>query len=453
MRVARIGDMRLPIPPVEYGGTQRCMAQMTAFQAAIYAHDVTVYGPADSRIIQFTRQIVRELSLPSEINKEGNIISVTSANGQKGYVRLRTTGHNAPSYGYGKLHYEKRTRELVQLLIGDEKAHPFGIIHVHNSKLTPKYLIPAGLGHKMLIHVHNKTLFKGYEEQKYPLVCISQSQAKAVQKKDDANVFAVIHHGLDRFTYHLTTPHAGYLVWVGRFIAEKGTETAIKIAKAANKPLVIAGMADNSSASAVEYFENVISPLIDITDTEFLDRVANWPSEAIAQEIKQISAGIGTNCPVIFTGSVNEAQKQTLYGNAMATLFPIQWPEPFGLVMIESMACGTPVIGTVQIGDIHCGAVKEVIEHGVTGMHIQGANQDEIVLKSVAALRYIPNISRTNVRRVFERDWTSEREAKEIDRAYRKFLAQHKQQAGLNAHRETTHNQLKDAIRNGVLSI
>ena len=451
MRVARISNMRLPIPPVEYGGTQRSMAQMTAFQAAICAYDVTLYGPADSRIIQFTGQISEELGLPSEINQEGNIISVRSANGEKGFVRFRTTGHNAP--GYGKSHEEKRTRELVQLLIGDEKAHPFDIIHTHNSKLIPKYLIPADLGHKMLIHLHNKRLFKGYEEKKYPLICISQSQAKAVQKKDGANVFAVIHHGLDRFTYHLTTPHAGYLGWVGRLTAEKGTETAIRIAKAANKPLVIAGMADNSSASAVEYFENVISPLIDFTDTEFLDRVANWPPEAIAQEIKQIGAGIGTESPVIFAGSVNEAQKQTLYGNAMATLFPIQWPEPFGRVMIESMACGTPVIGTVQIGDIHCGAVGEVIEHDVTGMHIQGVNQDEIVHKSVAALRRIPNISRTNVRRVFERDWTSERQAKELDRAYRKFLAQHKQQAGLSAHRETTHNQLKDAIRKGVLSI
>ncbi len=453
MRVARISNMRLPIPPVEYGGIQRSMAQITAFQAAICAYDVTVYGPADSRIIQFTSQIAEELGLPSEINQEGNIISVISANGEKGFVRFRTTGHNAPDYGYGKSHEKKRTHELVQLLIGDEKAHPFDIIHVHNSKLTPKYLIPAGLGHKMLIHVHNKTLFKGYEEQRYPLICISQSQAKAEQEKYDANVFAVIHHGMDKFTYHLTTPHAGYLGWVGRFTAEKGTETAIKIAKAANKPLVIAGMLDNSSASAVDYFENVVRPLIDITDTEFLDRVANWPPEAIAQGIKQIGAGIGTKCPVIFTGSVNEAQKQTFYGNAMATVFPIQWPEPFGLVMIESMACGTPVIGTVQIGDIHCGAVEEVIEHGVTGMHIQGTNQDEIVLKSVDALRHIPNIIRTNVRRVFERDWTSEREAKEIDRAYRKFLAQHKQQAGLNAHRETTRNQLKDAIRKGALSL
>ena len=100
MRVAHISRMRLPIPPVvkhggTQGGTQRSMAQMTAFQAAICAHDVTLYAPADSRIIQFTHQIARELGLPSEINQEGNIISVISANGQKGFVRLRTTGHNA----------------------------------------------------------------------------------------------------------------------------------------------------------------------------------------------------------------------------------------------------------------------------------------------------------------------------------------------------------------------
>ncbi len=440
MRVARISHMKHPIPPIKYGGSHRSMTQMTAFQAAICAHDITIYGSADSRIIEFTHQIAEKLGLSSEINQAGNVISITTANGQKGYVRFRTTGHNA--IGYGNPDREKRNRELFQLLIGDEKAHPFDIIHVHRPEPIGKYIIPAGLGHKMLTHVHNIVLFDGYEKQRYPLICISHSQAKALQEEYDANVLAVIHHGLDKFTHHLTTRHAGYLGWVGRFEARKGAETAIKIAKAANKPMVIAGTFNTSDQ--IDHFNNVIRPLIDITDTKFLDWVANWPPEAIAQEIEKIGAGIGTTCPVIFTGSVNETQKQTLYGNAMATLFPTQWREPFGRVIIESMACGTPVIGTVQIGDIHCGAVEEVIEHGLTGIHIKGTNQNEIVLKSVAALRHIPNISRTNVRRVFERNWTSERLAREIDRAYRRFLAQYQPQAGLSAPKEKLdkHGQL-----------
>ncbi len=191
MRVARIGHMRLPIPAVENGGTQRSMAQMTAFQATICAHDVTVYGPADSRIIEFTHQVAEKLGLSSEINQEGNVISVISANGQKGYVRLRTTGHNATRYGNPD--EEKRNRELVQLLIGDEKAHPFDIIHVHPKKY---HLIPAiGLGHKTLTHVHNKELYKEYKNLRHPLICISHSQAKALQEEYDANVLAVIHHG------------------------------------------------------------------------------------------------------------------------------------------------------------------------------------------------------------------------------------------------------------------
>ena len=432
MRVARISTMRQPIPTVGYGGRERSMAQMTAFQAAICAHDITIYAPADSQIIQFTHQIANKLGLSSKIDRESNTISVISAKGKEGFVRLRTTGHKAT--GYGNSDEEERNSELVQLLIGDEQAHPFDIIHVHINKLVPKYLIPAALGHKTLTHNHNKGLYKGYQNLRHPLICISHSQAKALQAKYDANVFAVIHHSLDKFTHHLTTQHAGYLGWVGRFIPKKGAETAIKIAKGANKPLVIAGTVDNPKAVANDHFNNVIRPLIDITDREFLDRVANWPPEAIAQEIQKIGAARGTTYPIIFTGSVNEAQKQTLYGNAMATLFPIQWPEPFGLVMIESMACGTPVIGTVQVGDIHCGAVEEVIENGITGIHIKGIDRDEIVLKSVAALRHIPNLSRTNVRRVFERDWTSERLAKEIDRTYRKFLAQPKLQASLTAH-------------------
>ena len=434
MRVAYISHMRYPIPPVKYSATHRCMAQMTAFQAAICAHDVTLYGSADSSIIQFTHQIARDLGLSSEINQEGNIISITTAKDQKGFVRFRTTGYGAT--GYDNSDKQKRDRELVHLLLGDEKAHPFDIINVHNSKLTPKYLIPAGLGQKTLTHAHGKTLFPEYEKYRYPLICISHSQAEAYQEKYDANVFAVIHHGLDKFTHHLRIRHAGYLCWVGRFTAEKGAETAIKIAKAANKPLVIAGKVDTSKQ--VDYFKNVVRPLFDITDREFLDRAAKWPPEVIAQELEKIGADIGTTSPVIFTGSVNEAQKQTLYGNAMATLFPIQWSEPFGRVMIESMACGTPVIGTVQIDDIHCGAVEEVIEHGVTGIHIRGTNQDDIVLKSVEAVRQIPNLSRINVRRIFQRDWTSELPAQVIDRVYRKFLAQPKPQAGLTAPIENT---------------
>ena len=247
MRVAQIGTMKYPIPNIT--GKEQSMAQMTAFQAAIRAHDVTLYASADSRIIEFTHQIARELGLSSEINQEGNIISVISANGQKGFVRLRTTGHNA-----GNSDKEKRNHELVQLLIADEKAHPLDIIHFHDYKHTPKYLISAGLGHKMLHHRHSERLNKEYENQRYPLICISHSQAKALQEKYDANVFAVIHHGMDKFTHHLTTRHAGYLGWVGRIDARKGAETAIKIAKAANQPLVIAGRVNSSKQ--VDYFKH-----------------------------------------------------------------------------------------------------------------------------------------------------------------------------------------------------
>ena len=420
MRIARINTMLQPIPAVGYGGTQRSMAQMTAFQAAICAHDITLYGPADSTIIQFTQQIAQKLSLFSEINKKGNTIAITTSKGQKGFVRLRTTGHKA--IGYGHTDEEKRNLELLQLMKDDDKVDPFDIIHVHLKRIEPKYLIEAGLGHKMLTHIHGKRLFKDYKKHRYPLICISHSQAESLQKKYDANIFAIIHHGLDKFTHHLTTKQAGYLSWVGRFIAEKGADTAIKIAKAANKPLLLAGTFDNSKQ--LDYFQNVIKPFIDVIDTEFLDRIANSPPETIAQEIRYIGSCIGTKSPVIYTGPVNEAQKQTLYGNALATLFPIKWREPFGRIMIESMACGTPVIGTVQIGEIYCGSVEEVIEHGVTGVHIKSIDQDEVVLQSANAIRHIQEINRANVRKIFERDWTSERLAIEIDQAYNKFLEQ-----------------------------
>ena len=413
--------MRQPYPPLDYGGTQRSMVQMTIYQAAICAHEITLYGPAESTIINYSAEFAKKLGLDIAINQKGDTIKIKNADGRIGSITLRTTGHNAT--GYGNLDEKKLNEQLFELLVEDEKKSPYDIIHSHFKDHTVMTLIPAGLGYKTLTHNHNVRLF-GYEQYKYPVICISYSQARNLKKRYGALVYEVIHHGLDPFTYYATTDHAGYLTWIGRFVRDKGADVAIKIARKVKKPLILAGTIYSSNNISKEYFDNEIKPFINISDPSFLDRIFGMTPDQIKQEIEQIAGRTGASAPVILAGPGNEIQKQTLFGNAMGTLFPVKWQEPFGRVMIESMACGTPVIGYVKVGSIQCGAVEEVIEDGVTGFHVKAENDEDAINKAVEAVLRLPEINRKRVREVFDSDWNSERMARQIDATYKRCLGE-----------------------------
>jgi glycosyltransferase involved in cell wall biosynthesis len=169
-----------------------------------------------------------------------------------------------------------------------------------------------------------------------PIVSISDDQRRPLVDLD-LNWVATVPHGLELSAY-LNNPRtdAGYLAFVGRVCAEKGLDTAISIARRCGRPLNIAAKVDPMD---VEYFECVIEPLLGDDTT--------------------------------FVGEIAEDRKPQFLGSAAATLFPITWPEPFGLVMIESLAAGTPVIA------LRNGAVPEVLVDGVTGFICDSA--DELV--------------------------------------------------------------------------
>src|SRR5262245_46655857 len=157
-----------------------------------------------------------------------------------------------------------------------------------------------------------------------PFVSISQSQRVPLP---GLNWLATIYHGLPADLLKLSDQPEGYLAFLGRITREKGPDIAIRVARAAGLPLRIAAKIPRAEN---RYFNETIKPLLDGNDVRFI-------------------------------GEVNDRQKQAFLGNATALLFPIDWPEPFGLVMIEAMACGTPVIAWPR------GSVPEVIEDGVTG--------------------------------------------------------------------------------------
>jgi len=203
------------------------------------------------------------------------------------------------------------------------------------------------------------------------VVSISESQRRPLR---EANYVGTVLHGLPT---DLLTPHPGarpsYLAFLGRICPEKRPDRAIRIARAAGIPLKIAAKVDKVD---VEYFETVIKPMIAEGGVELV-------------------------------GEINEAQKPEFLSNAKALLMPIDWPEPFGLVMIEAMACGTPVIA------YNHGSVPEVIDDGVTGFIVE----DE--MGAVAATRRLPEISRAGVRATFERRFTARRMADDYLAIYR----------------------------------
>ena len=191
-----------------------------------------------------------------------------------------------------------------------------------------------------------------------PLVSVSLAQRKPLSR---VNWVGNVYHGLpaDLHAFH---PEGGdYLAFLGRISPEKRVDRAIEIARRAGMPLKIAAKID---AADREYYESVIKPLMGDPNVEFI-------------------------------GEIGEHEKAEFLGNAYAYLFPIDWPEPFGLTMIEAMACGTPTIA------FHCGSVPEVMQEGVTGFIVDDMDQ------AVAAVDKIASIERAACRNAFEKRFTA----------------------------------------------
>jgi glycosyltransferase involved in cell wall biosynthesis len=206
-----------------------------------------------------------------------------------------------------------------------------------------------------------------------PLVSISRSQRKPMPP---VNWVGNVYHGLPRdlLPFHKYPRDGGYLAFLGRISPEKRPDRAIEIAVKARLPLKIAAKVDKVDQA---YWDEVIAPMV------------------------------RANPNVEYLGEINEREKAGFLGNARALLFPIDWPEPFGLVMIEAMACGTPVIA------FKCGSVPEVLDDGVTGFIVRSVDQ------AVAAVERVGEIDREQVRAVFEHRYSAERMARDYLSIYR----------------------------------
>jgi glycosyltransferase involved in cell wall biosynthesis len=206
-----------------------------------------------------------------------------------------------------------------------------------------------------------------------PVVSISKKQREPLPW---LNWQRTIHHGIPEHLYKPRDKPGSYLAFLGRISPEKGIEQAIAIATRAGIPLKIAAKVDRKDQ---EYYDGVVKPLLDHPLIEYL-------------------------------GEIGEAEKNEFLANALALLIPLDWPEPFGLVMIEAMACGTPVITRAR------GAVPEIIEDGITGFIFEGAAD------AIAAIVKAEDLDRRYCRRVFEKHFTAARMADDYIELYKSLV-------------------------------
>lgn len=280
---------------------------------------------------------------------------------------------------------EAAVYDMLQLTQVYERAKDFDIIHSHMGCLALPY---AHLGKTPTVHTlhgiftpDNEKLFTYARQQ--PFISISHDQR---EPRLGLNYAATVYNGVDTSTYRFYPKPSDppYLVFLGRLSPEKGTHLAIEIAKRSGWTLKIAGKID---AVDVEYYETEIKPHIDGEQIQYL-------------------------------GEANHVQKNILLGNAVATLFPITWREPFGLVMIESMVSGTPVIA------MNLGSTSEVIAHEETGFLCRSVEE------CLEALWRIPELDRAKCRKHVEENFSVKRMTDGYEAVYQQVLAERFAQNG-----------------------
>lgn len=259
------------------------------------------------------------------------------------------------------------------------EGHPFDVVHDHSGYTA---LAMADRLDTPLVHtVHgpfdrDTKPYYAVNGRNGAVVCISRAQAGMAP--DPAIVDGVVYNPIDVDNWPVGYEKQDFLLWVGRFVAEKGPQRAIQVAKAVGRPLVLAGVVQPGQE---RFFANEIQPHLD------------------GEQIRYI-------------GEVGGARKQRLFADAYAFLMPIRWPEPFGMVMVEAMAAGTPVLAFPE------GAAPEVVEHGISGFLVK--DEEEMAAMVDEAGRLDP----LQVRRSAER-FAPDRVAAGYEQVYRGAGARH----------------------------
>ncbi len=359
MKIAHIAPPWIRIPPKNYGGTEAVIANLVEEQV-VEGHDVTLLAPGDASTSAQLVSFFPQSLLDSGVPWQGHL---------KAYYHLH------------------KSVEYIQ-------AHDFDIVHMHLSSSSDMYLFPLtfGLRTPHVTTLHSRFSFDrvqswtGDADEFFkewflstPMVAISENARNDTPYP--LNFVGVVHHGLPmNFFKHVVKKPNDCFVWLGRFVPEKGAHLAIQAVKQAGASLVLAGVVDKNVAASVSYFEEHIQPYID------------------GEQIKYI-------------GPVNTRQKISLLSKAYGFLNPIQWEEPFGMVMIEAMALGCPVISFAR------GAAPEIVAQGKGGFLV------DTLEEMVERIPQIGELDRLAVRDYALHNFSIKAMAEQYMHVYKKVIA------------------------------
>lgn len=347
MHIAQIAPLIETVPPGKYGGSERVIA-LLAEGLVRRGHQVTLFAPADSRT-------------------SASVVPC-SAKGLRAMFRDLKPEDSA----WHQMRYQ--IAELGEVI---RRLDEFDIVHSHldvmGFPLAALSLRPVvSTAHGRLDLTHIRRVYDAFPN--IPLVAVSRDQRSYLP---NANWVGVVYNGIRMDTYTFNPNPGKYLMFLGRMSPEKRPDRAIELAIRVGMQLILAAKVDPAEQ---DYFETVIRPLLKHPLVEFI-------------------------------GEVDDAEKNELLGGAWAYLFPIDWPEPFGITMVEAMACGTPVVATCK------GAVPEIVMHGMTGFI--GNCMDDLE----HAIEQVGKINRGVCRRWVEMHFSDKAMAGGYERVYCRLIS------------------------------
>ena len=318
-----------------------------------------------------TERVVHDLA--RGLARRGHELTLFASSGSASPGRLVDMGP-AQADDPGSPRSLLQVREAIMLDRVAAMADEFDVVHCHTEFFHAALL--RHLGPKLVATVHwradqadRQALFAHFPE--LPVIALSGVQAASIP---ESNLLGVVPHGIDAARYALDERPGDHCAFLGRMTDQKRPDRAISIARRAGVELLLGGDRDLGNPT---YFDREVRPRL---------------------------SGAAR-----YVGPVAEPDKQRFLGSARALLFPIDWPEPFGLVMIEAMACGTPVVAWRR------GSAEDVIDDGVTGFVVDDERDAALALREAAGL------DRRRVRERFEERFTSERMAADHEALYRRL--------------------------------
>jgi glycosyltransferase involved in cell wall biosynthesis len=355
MKILQIAPAWIDTPPKNYGGTEWVIYNL-AEGLHFLKQNVTLFATKES-ITPVHLKYVFEKSLSDQ--------KLPWSSSLPPLLHYHQAIKIAPDYDLVHAHLSSPTDLMLLPLLADltEKGIP-NVITIH----SPLPLDTLSKMDSMYINQYAKYI---------SVINISYSMQKKLAPQ--FNNAGVVHNTIHTDLYKYNGSKGKYLTWLGKILPKKGLLEAILISKKAGEQLIFAGVVDNFQPESVDYFENIIKPLID-------------------------------NKQIKYIGPADLDTKNKLLGNAKAFLYPLSWEEPFGMVLVEAMACGTPVIS------YNLGATSEIIQNNVNGFLIESPND------AINAIKNISKIKRINCRKHVEQNFSPIAAAKKHLEIYKREL-------------------------------